>query len=1038
MLEIDSILKARLSRFIASDILEALPDTGAITRATQRLSSLHKTISSFLPLYIAENEEILTQDYGNLSPGTFMFADVSGFTALSERLMMRAGSVSTEVLTKVFNDYFATMLEILAKSDGQLLKFAGDALLAFFPEVQGSDEFHKAINTGLRMQRAMRERFQPIQNASLEAWFKGEEQGPELTMSIGISKGILFEALVGSIAQRDHMIMGRLPGEADAAEEAGLRDDVIIHASMRERYIDVFATKELAPGFFQIIDNFGDELGDYEFSMPSRRRAKSSFLFSFDDEDLLEDLTNQLNRLENITRFVSSEIVNKLVVTGDHIESENRLATVIFVHFTGFAELLDAWGEENTGVLTVILSRYYNTMQRIINANGGVLTRSDPYKLGSKLLITFGAPVAHPDDAERAVTTALEMKRQLDIFNQRLRTELPQELVHLYPFVRQRAGITQGDVFAGEVGWRQRREYTVMGDDVNLAARLMSRAEFGTVIMSERVWERVNPYFETEPLEPFYAKGKSAAIQSYRAIQLRRSSIARTSDTPFIGRKVTLAVIKSVLMKAQKADQHVEAIALQGEIGVGKTRLAKEITDTASIGGLDFRVVWATCRSQNTRKSTWATLVSQILEIDPNLDQTTGRDLLHERLTSLNLLNLQEVLMDILFDVSDQTPTTKTRADRRDESETRRDIFDKLSSDATLAMRKDSLAEFRNQMKMRLAQRTTRGVIDWNELQRGMSLTEALLTLLQSYSQNQPLLIVIDDLHKENQRAMNMLRRIINELQSARIVFIFAYELVRQLELDVRKIVVSDLTPDETYSMVTAILDNNEIGELLWEYVWESTSGRALFVESLVHTLREQNALQDNQGIIEIRKGVDLEAVPDDIRGLVISRVDRLSADARTLIRAGAVFGDRFSQVELMVVSELSESVVARTFQQLLDIQIFEDSQDGFYRFKHGVTQQAVYEELTRIQRQNLHLKVADYFEQNLEAEQNIISLVHHLIRGGKLLEAVETFRTAAENAEANSNIEQALEFYTLALEIYPDDKDLQANIERLQNIENG
>src|SRR5687767_266398 len=195
MAEIDPILYTRLSRYLTSAFFDSMKEPTGMGQATQRLSSLHKSISSFLPLYIVEDESRLTQDYGRWNPGTFMFADVSGFTALNEKLMARAGAEGTEVLTGIINDYFSTMLEILAKSDGQLLKFAGDAMLNFFPEQSGVDEFAKAVHTGLRMQRAMKERFQPIQSKELTQWFGDHDM--QLSMSIGLSRGKLFEALVG-------------------------------------------------------------------------------------------------------------------------------------------------------------------------------------------------------------------------------------------------------------------------------------------------------------------------------------------------------------------------------------------------------------------------------------------------------------------------------------------------------------------------------------------------------------------------------------------------------------------------------------------------------------------------------------------------------------------------------------------------------------------------------------------------------------------------------------------------------------------------
>ena len=228
---LDASFHEDLTRFIPAPLLERLPDVGAITEALQHLGSLYKALTSFLPQYIAEDEVTRSPDYRALRPGTFMFADVSGFTALSERLAQENSSDGAEILTIIMNDYFAEMLEILAKSDGQLLKFAGDALLVFFPYYDsGLSDLHKAIRAGWRMQRAIK-RFQPISDPRLVALLGGESDF-QLTMSLGIARGKLFEALVGNNVQRDHLIQGELTGHAMDAEAAGIRDEVIVDAEL--------------------------------------------------------------------------------------------------------------------------------------------------------------------------------------------------------------------------------------------------------------------------------------------------------------------------------------------------------------------------------------------------------------------------------------------------------------------------------------------------------------------------------------------------------------------------------------------------------------------------------------------------------------------------------------------------------------------------------------------------------------------------------------------------------------------------------------
>lgn len=1031
MPELDPILRTRLSKYLTSEILDALPDSEAFNQALQRLNTLHRSISSFLPSYIAENEQLLTRDYyGSLTEGTFLFADVSGFTALSEKLMQKAGADGIEVLTKIFNDYFSTMLEILAKSEGQLLKFAGDALLTFFPAEAGKDKFPKAVKTGLRMQRAMREDFQPIQNEELKKWF-GKQHDLSLTMSIGLAHGKLFEALVGNLAQRDHIIMGSLPGRAMAAEEAGERDEVIIDSQAQQHYQHLFETLPLENGFYRVVDNFGDDLGDYEFSMPPRRRAKSSFLFGLEEVNALTQLEAELARLETIARFVSSEIVNRLVVKGDHIESENRLATVIFVHFTGFAEMLEVWGEDKLDLVTLILSRYYGIMQRVVASHGGVITRSDPYKLGSKLLITFGAPVAHPDDPDRAVETCLDMNRQLETFNNRLRDELPQ-YSDMFPFVKQRMGVTQGDVYAGEVGWRQRREYTVMGDEVNLAARLMSKAEFGEVWISQNVWERVNHYFKTEPLPPFTAKGKAELIHAYRALASRKDSIATTSDTPFVGRDVALLSLNMVLQQAQRGLKKVRSVGLYGDIGVGKTRLAKQLAHTARSSG--FKVAWATCRFQNTRRATWSAIVSQLIDLDSVEGREAQQAKVKATLEALELLRLEDVFNDLLFGTLEIHKKIPSRAQRKAISRARINIFDRLADTGSLELQRDDQAAVREQVKAALRSTTTADLLNWAELQLGTSLTEALIAFLEAYTRNTPTLIVIDDLHKEHPRALHILKRIVREISGARLMIVATYEPFKDSDLDMHKVAVADLPEEQAYLLATTILEASELGERLSKFLWESTSGRALFVESLIQALIEADALERNQGVVELKSNADTETLPDNVRGLVISRVDRLSSDARAVLRAAAVLGETFSEKALRFVSEIeSDAVFAAVLEELLKLQMFEEHIENRYRFRHGVTQQALYEEMTRLQRQKIHLRVADYYTQQEDSEHHLMSAAHHLVKAGALDRARAVVTQAAQRAEGREDLGQAVELYTRGLEIFPDDEFIQEQLARLQ-----
>lgn len=961
-----------LTRFIPAPLLERLPDDlGAITESLQHLGSLYKALTSFLPQYIAEDEITRSPDYRALREGTFMFADVSGFTALSEQLAQGGGDDGSEILTIIMNDYFAEMLEILAKSDGQLLKFAGDALLVFFPSNDtGLQDLHKAIRSGWRMQRAIK-RFQPITDPRLVALLGGGHHY-ELTMSIGIARGRLFEALVGNNVQRDHLIQGELPGAAMDAEAAGKRDEVIVHAELLPSLGNEYEFRQLGASYYQIVDNQGSNLDDYEFELLRRRRPKSGAIFDLSAGSLLGHLRHQLERVNSVSCYVAPSVLHELILSSDyHLRSESRISTTIFIYATGFAELLHDWGDDHLDEVVALNARYYTMVQRIITSRGGTLTRTDPYNLGVKLLCTFGAPVAHPDDPDRAVDAALELTRQVTQFNHRVSEELPPE-VRRDTLVVQRIGITLGIIFAGEVGWKARREYTVMGDEVNLAARLMTKSYPGHILISERVYERVRNSFEAKKIDPLNLKGKSQPVQAYAVQNVAAPQITTdfSSQMPFIGHDVFMLSLTYTLRQASSGKRR--AVALVGDAGIGKTRIAQQLAKSATSS--HFKVAWATCNSRSERKTTWATLIAQLIGVDTSQDTPEARETIHVRLQELALPDYEPSLIDLFYDAP----------------------FD------------DSGERF--------------------------LVSDAIIRFLMAYTEQTPTLLVIDDLHQENPQALAVLQHVLNEIKQARLVVIVACEPTLEIELDAQKMEVPDLSEEDTYQVAAAILHSSDLGSRLKSLLWERTSGRPLFIEALLRQLLQRGFINHAEGFAELAEGADVDALPDDVRELVISRVDGFSPEAQAVLRAASALGDDFSLDAVQAVAEIDNATrLLAILDELCGAQLIEQFGDTAYRFRHGLTQSVIYESLARAERLKLHRQAARYWREHREVSYQPVALAYHLVKCGLLPEAIEVITNAAEEAERSGSHERAIELYSRALEILPDERSIAAELQRLE-----
>lgn len=1026
MMILDVHLHEELEHYVPASLLERLKAGEGETDTIRHLGSLYKAVTSFLPLYLTEDESVLARDYHALRRGTFMFADVSGFTALSERLQMQNANEGAENLTLIMNEFFATMLEILAKSDGMLLKFAGDALLAFFPASDDSSDttdLFKATRTALRMQRAMRA-FQPISEPRFMEMLGGYKS--YLYMSVGLARGKLFESLVGNMTQREHIIQGELPSLAMDAEAIGEQDDVIVNGDLAELLREHFTLKPLHDDYFQVMDDLGEQLGDYEFDLLRRRRAKSGALF-LEPDNALEHIRIQLERLQVVGRYVPPAVLNELVVSSDyHLHSANRMTTTMFVHVTGFSELLNAWGEEHIDRVRGILERYYNLIHHIATSNGGTLNRTDPYKMGIKLLITFGALVTHPDDPDRAVDTALEMNRQLSHFNARLMEELPESL-RVPSLIHQRIGITQGHTFSGEVGWKARREYTVMGDDVNLAARLMASANSGDILISERVYNRVSTSFGTKAIPPLHLKGKRFPINAYLVtsdVPSYRPEVAEV-NSPFIGRDLLLHTLTDALRGAIEHGQRAAA-ELVGEAGSGKTRLGKQLVRAAE--SLGCRAVWVTSQPRNTRKRTWDLLVRQMLDIDPATNSVTGRPTLHTRLEALDLLDYENALSELCFDIVPVQPAQKSTSDRVN------DLFKAFSEMSLEDRKKSGVFGFARRSTENQAQADVISGGLWNKAEQRTSLPEALARFVAAYSRQQPLLIVIDNLQHENAQALAVIEHMLNDTSPAHLLLLLLHDGSVDHGLNVNTHTLHDLRREETASLARSLLRVGELGERLESFLWRRTDGRPLFIESMLHMLVERDYLNISPLMAELKQDADIDALPENVRELMMSDFDRQHPDAQLVLRAASVLTDFFTLAALQAVSEMSDSArLAALVNELVDAKIFCEVEANSYAFRHRMMQEAVYASLPRSQRLRLHRAGVAYWQQQPESETQVMGLAYHLSKSGLLPSAIETITRYAEKAQANGDIDAAIGLYTHALTIFSEEKSIRLQLEALQ-----
>lgn len=260
-----------------------------------------------------------------------------------------------------------------------------------------------------------------------------------------------------------------------------------------------------------------------------------------------------------------AELRAKFESTRAELRGDRREVVVLFADVSGYTSMSEGMDPEEVSLLMQGLMR--ELAEAVYRYEGYV----DKY-IGDAIMALFGAPLAHENDAERAVLTALEM---IEIIRRR-------QEASAHP-IALRVGLNLGEVVAAHMGSEMRLQYTVMGDTVNVASRLESAAEPNTVLASESVYERIAHKFETEEVPPLTVKGKSEPVRAHRIIRYQASrEPSREGTTAFVGREKELEALEEYLAEVRAG--RAEIMLVEANAGAGKSRLIREALSRSGSG----------------------------------------------------------------------------------------------------------------------------------------------------------------------------------------------------------------------------------------------------------------------------------------------------------------------------------------------------------------------------------------------------------------------------------------------------------------------
>jgi class 3 adenylate cyclase/predicted ATPase len=954
---------ARLRRYLTSAQLEALLPAAAwreqdVNAMREHLARLFVSVVPYLPRYLVRAELALRQAPQQLAGGEFlngalMFSDVSGFTALSERLSV-LGREGAEQISDIINRYFGQMMSIIFAHGGDVFKFGGDALLVFFPDGSAPGSL-AALQASWHMQQAMTE-FAEVKT-SLGAF--------PLRMKIALNAGSIFAARVGTSTARQFIVTGQEVNATARAESLALAGQILCTPRVYQQAAAYMSPARFAPGpaGHVLLTDLTPRLPDPFLSGPI---------------PLVTTLPDLLTALDRLRPYLAPAVLPRLIGSPGAPQSsgEHRLVGVLFANFLGATELIERSGQADPIGLAEHLNQYFTQMQAAIARYDGVINKIDLYDHGDKVLALFGAPIAHEDDAERTVRAALDMQTA------------EKDAGPL--FLSQSIGVNFGVVFAGDMGSPERREYTVMGDDVNLAARLMSAAPQNELLLSDALQRKVSAFFELANRGTVKVKGKAQPVPIFsiagRRAQPEPVRGIRGLSSPLVGRAREAQLMHELAQQLHGGRGGI--LSIIGEAGLGKTRLINELRAARS----NFTWLEGHCLSYTQNVS-----YSAFIEVMRGALSLFESDSEAERWAKL-----------------------RRAVDERLPGELGDDVL-------------PYLAHFLNlPLEGNLAERVA--YLEGEALQR--QVIRAVAVFVERLAQQQPLVVMFDDLHWADSASLALLERLLALPDRSPLLIGLLYRpdrahgcwtlgqtAARNYPHRYTEIMLKplDVAAGEDLVMVRHLLSIEVVPDTLAQLIARA-EGNPFYIEEIIRALIDAQAIVPRGGQWHISDALNLAAVPDSLQGIIMARIDRLLDEARRALQLASVVGRTFRYQVLQWLS--TAAALAHLDADLADLQRAELVREQTrtpeleYGFAQAMFREVAYESLLVRDRRTYHRLVGQQLEELYSAAQRedvYELLAHHYSLSDDqakaltyLIKAGDKTRSAYANKEATTFYRQA------------------------------
>jgi class 3 adenylate cyclase/predicted ATPase len=637
--------------------------------------------------------------------------------------------------------------------------------------------------------------------------------------------------------------------------------------------------------------------------------------------------------------------------------AERRQVTVMFSDLVGSTALSARMDPED---LREVISTYQKCVAETVQRFGGFVAKY----MGDGVLVYFGYPQAHEDDAERAVRAGLELIAAVGA----LKATSP---------LQTRVGIATGLVVVGDlVGRGEAQERGIVGETPNLAARLQGIAEPNTVVIAEGTRRLLGNLFELEDLGARDLKGIAGLVRAWAAlrgssVESRFEALHATGLTALVGREEELELLLRRWSKAKTSEGQV--VLLSGEAGIGKSRLTAALLER--LAPEPHTRLRYFCSPQHTDSALYP-VISQMERAAAFTHGDTARAKLDK--------------LDVLLAL---TSTSKQDAA----------LFTEM-----LSLPNDGRYP----------------ALDLEPQQRRQKTLEALTAQVEALSRQKPVLMILEDAHWADPTSMEAFSRAVDRTRTLGMLLIITYRPEFEPPWigrpHVSALTINRLARRDIDAMIDRVIGNKLLPVSIRHDIIERTDGIPLFVEEMAKAVLEAGSEEEAQRTATAIPSPTL-AVPASLQASLMARLDRLGP-AKEIAQIGAAIGREFSHPFLAAVVNKREGDLASALERLMAAGLlFRQGvpPHATYLFKHALVQDAAYGTLLREPRRALHGRIAETLESQFTeiAENQPELLARHCTEAGLTEKAASQWGKAAQRSVERSALVEAIEQLTRALD---------------------